>query len=191
MIINIRSTGGSGKSTLVKKIMALYSARTPNYIEGRKQPFFTVCTHPTLSGRELLVPGHYNVACGGCDTLKSPQQVFDIIHAHGVLMDRDVLFEGIIVGDDFARIAKLSEERPGEVEVIVLSTPIDECLRSIEARREAKGNAKPLDPKNTVNRDANLRNRMMPRLRKAGVTLYELDRDGAYEHVRARLGLGR
>lgn len=188
MIIQVRGTGGAGKSTLVKRIMGLYSTVTPQFIEGRRQPLYSICSNAGR-GRELLVPGHYNIACGGCDTLKGPQQVYDIIHEHGVLMDRDVLFEGIIVGDDFTRIAKLAEERQGNVEVIVLTTPIDECLRSIEERRSAKGNDKPLDPKNTVNRDARLRASMVPRLLKAGVPVYELSRDDGFIHVKWTLNL--
>jgi hypothetical protein len=189
MIINIRSTGGSGKSTLVKRIMARYSARTPHYTDGRRRPFFNVCTHPKAGRLDLLVPGHYEVACGGCDTLKSPQQVYDIIREHGINMHRDVLFEGIIVGDDFKRAAALAEEFGDDFRVIVLSTPIDECLRSIGERRTAKGNDKPLDPTNTVNRDANLRKRMMPRLRAAGVRVEELSRDEAYDYLVAVLDL--
>lgn len=189
MVINIRGTGGSGKSTVVKRIMALYSARTPYYIEGRKQPLYTVCIHPRVGELELLVPGHYNVACGGCDTLKGPQHVYDIIKEFGTNMHRHVLFEGIMVGDDVKRAVDLHLSDRGQFQVIVLSTPVDECLRSIEARRAEKGNEKPLDPANTIDRDKRLRKSMVPRLKDSGVPVFSLDREAAFQHVRGAFGL--
>ena len=38
MIINVRGTSGSGKSTIVRNAMDLFTWRGPVHVKGRKQP---------------------------------------------------------------------------------------------------------------------------------------------------------
>lgn len=93
MIINIRGTSGSGKSHLVRSVMDLYGLRTKFFVENRKQPI-GYTAHRRTSGRNLSVLGHYETACGGCDTIPSLDQIFSrAMKAHG---EHDVLFEGLI-----------------------------------------------------------------------------------------------
>ena len=73
----------------------------------------------------------------------------------------------------------------------MLSTPIEQCLADIRARREAKGNVKPLSPDNTVNR-LEMLDRAFTRLRLSqapGLKVYKLGREEAYEKCVELLGL--
>lgn len=183
MVINIRGTGGAGKSTLVRNIMALYEFRTPSYIEGRKRPVFYIC-----KGKDkepLFVPGHYDTPTGGCDTLSTVDDVYTLVRsgANG----NHVLYEGIMIGDDVKRAVALSKEQ--KVLVIALSTPIEECLAGIQSRRDKRGAMEVLNPRNTISRLDRLKRSMMPRLITGGVEAVWLSREDAFQRVKKELGL--
>jgi hypothetical protein len=172
--------------------MDCYATRVATYVEGRKQPQSYLCTgacevRSSPNRKPLFVPGHYEIATGGCDTLKTPGLVYDLVN-EAAARGYDVIFEGIMVGDDVTRCVATSKAFPPLL-VIVLNTPIEECLRGIQSRRDAKGNEKPLDPKNTVSRAERLRKSMVPRLKDAGVEVRWSTRAEGFDLARERLGL--
>ena len=145
MIINIRGTSGSGKSHLVREIMQRYDCKLAVKHEGRKRPIGYLCKR--AGQRDLAVLGHYETPCGGCDTIPSMETIFALVrqsHYAGA----DVLFEGLIVNSDRNRTIRMHEDDL-PLKIITLSTSIDLCLESIGERRKSKGNAKPLNPRNT------------------------------------------
>lgn len=199
-VINIRGTGGSGKSTVVRRIMELYPCREALPRSTGKRPRGYL-----LSGRlgTLLVPGHYETPTGGCDTLKTVDEVYEMIWA-AVRADppQNVLYEGIMVQDDLSRAVKLDRwmresvaiygqvpDEESRLNVIRLNTPIEVSLAGVRARREARGDERPLDEKNTRARHET-QVRMESRLRAAGVAVEALDREAAYRRVCALLRLG-
>lgn len=201
--INIRGTGGSGKSTLVKRIMELYPVPDPLVVEGRKRRMGTRLFTDIEKPAALFVPGHYDTACGGCDTIKTPDEVYNLVRAN-LERGTSVLYEGIMVQDDVTRAVALDKElkrTPGnranaglppeqdwKLHVIRLDTTIEECLASIRARREARGETKKLDEKNTRARYERVL-RSCHRLKEAGVTVEKLSREAAFLRVRELLGV--
>lgn len=217
-VVNLRGTGGSGKSTVVRRVMERYRGSSaevvPERAEGRKQP--TGYRVDYASGGALYVPGHYETACGGCDTIKTVDEVYALV-SRAVSAGWDVLYEGIMVQDDVRRAVELDKrlrrcatcggsgfagagtgygdvcsncvngEVPG-LHVILLSTPVEECLAAIRARRAVAGNEKPLSEKNTRER-AKRQEGIRGRLRDAGVSVERLDREAAYLRVCALLRL--
>lgn len=184
MIINIRGTGGAGKSTLVREVMLRYPKRTPEYISERKQPIGYRCEQ--FGKSSLWVVGHYESPCGGGDTMPTPAAVFDSVRAAAQRGD-DTIFEGIISQDDTLRSIQLSREYA--VLVLALDVPIDVCLASIQGRRDARGDVRPLNPTNTVNRARRLVGTMR-KLVTAGVDARWVSRDEALLTIIAALGLG-
>lgn len=182
-ITNIRGTGGSGKSTLVRRVMDLYPERLPGLREGRRRPVSYGLTGGDR--RPLVVLGHYETPCGGCDTLKTVDEVYDLVRqavGHGT----DVLYEGIMVADDVRRAVELSRDPRVDLQVILLTTPVDLCLAAINERRAARDDqAAPVDPKNTRAR-AERHLRAVLRLKDAGVRTLRLDREAAYTHMLER-----
>jgi hypothetical protein len=183
MILNFRGTSGAGKSFLVRELMALFGPIEPIHIPARRQPIGYDC------GGKLYVLGHYETACGGCDTISVPgamDYVYKEIrdwHAKG----RHILYEGVIVQDDTKRAIQLHKDgRP--LTVVFLTTPLADCLAGIQARRDARGDSRPLDPTNTRNRIPRLKKHAQ-NLKAAGVPVLELSRADALAKCRELLGV--
>lgn len=190
MIVNVRGTSGSGKSTLVRKIMDLYETRCKVHVDGRKQPIGYELFVP--HHRPLFVVGHYETACGGCDTIA--HKAFDT--AYKLVRDYharhyDVLFEGLLISAEANRLLKLHEDFPGHVVVVNLQTPLDDCMEGIRQRRAAKGNTKPFG----ANFEKNLRSKRRgaeqccKRFGEAGVPVFHCMRDDAEALIQETLEL--
>jgi hypothetical protein len=189
MIINIRGTSGSGKTHLVRRVMELYTTRVAYRREGRKQPIGYV--YHREGARSLAIIGHYETACGGCDTIPKMEEIFELAR-QSALQGYDVIFEGLLISADVNRTEELSRwagERGIPTEVIALTTPLQECLDSVNARRAARNpDLPPVKEKNTISKFNGVR-KSLERLRQAGVAAHELTRDEAFEHIKTRLGL--
>lgn len=179
MIVNIRGTSGAGKSTLVRAIMSYYPTKMAHFAEKRKQPIGY--TLHKQGAKPLYVPGHYETACGGCDTIKTLDQIFDSVkQAHADKMN--VIFEGMLLCSDVKRATELSKET-GEMVVISLTTPVDQCCDNIRKRRAAKGNEKELNEKNTRTR-YDYEQKQIIKLQDAGVDLRTLTYEDAFDTVK-------
>lgn len=146
-VIQIRGTSGSGKTTVMRALMAQLGPWEPQYAEGRKKPLWY------SSHSDLVILGHYESTCGGCDNVGSAREVFELIRCleggtfHG--NPRTILCEGLLLSEDCRWTSQMED-----VHVFFLTTPLEQCLRQVESRRRAAGNEKPLNPANTTKRVA-------------------------------------
>jgi thymidylate kinase len=143
MIVNIRGTHGSGKSTLVRKILDSSSEWDRVYVFDRKRPFGYLHNEG-----KLWVLGHYELegGCGGCDTIPIVDDMFDSIKAQSAV-GLNVLYEGILAQHGVPRVIELHKLYP--TTVIILTTPEQECIDAVNARRAQKGKG-PLDPPDSI-----------------------------------------
>ena len=186
MIINIRGTSGSGKSTLARRVMGAYTGcRNRVKQKGRKQPIGYICTRPD-GGKPLYVLGHYESPCGGCDTIKTYDEVFQRVrdvHEAGY----DVLFEGLLLSTETQRVIELALELP--TLIIGLDVPVDVCLESINTRRRVKKpDAEPVNPKGTESKHRT-NQRAMAKFQGLELQAEWHDRDGAFKRICGVLGL--
>jgi hypothetical protein len=135
----------------------------------------------------LYVPGHYETPCGGCDTIAKPDTVYGLVR-QAVEAGHDVLFEGVIVQDDVRRCVELHHDFPGAVLVIFLDVDVDQCIASVKARRNERGDDRPFDSSNTTKRAAKMP-RMAQRLQDAGIEVRHADRANALDTVLRLLDL--
>jgi energy-coupling factor transporter ATP-binding protein EcfA2 len=183
MIINIRGTSGSGKSTIVKKLMALYNTREPQMLNGRRHP---ISYHCELPNHVLVAIGHYESNSGGCDSLPDLDTAFNLIKvAYACKMDS--VFEGVMVSGEYKRCLELYKSGY-PIHVIRLTTPLQVCLDAIQQRRAAKGTTSEFNPARTIRRDGEV-TRMTRRLQESGVPTYFLDRDAAVTKCRELLNV--
>ena len=179
MIITLRGTSGSGKSTIVRNVMRNYETGTPVFVTGRKQPMYYILSHP--GRKSLIVMGHYETACGGCDTLNGLDMIFD----HVRKFDSEgfnVLFEGLIVSSDYKRTVELHTEGR-DIHVIQLSTDVEECIRCVNERRRRKDPEKvDVNPRNTESKYKGTK-RIFQRYEEAGLKCHTMAREEAFYFI--------
>lgn len=180
MIIQLRGTSGSGKTTVVRKVMELYAARANVKIPGRRRPLGYVLTHPH-GGRPLAVLGHYETACGGCDTLPSLDRIIELVrqsHAQGY----DVLFEGLLISGETRRCIELHKDGL-PYEVLALRTDLQTCIDSVNARRREKDPEREnVNPANTEAKYKTVQSSMR-KLQEAGVMAEWFGREEAVRYI--------
>lgn len=187
-VINVRGTSGSGKSTVVRKIMELYPAKTRIMIPGRKQPLGYILNRAPPGGRPLAVIGHYETACGGCDTIKFMDDVMARVR-EGNRFALDVLFEGVLLSGEAKRFIDLWVDGI-PLQCLYLTTPIDVCIDSINTRRQAKhgDNAAPVNPTITTNRQKSIASARR-RMDEVGIPSVDVSRDEAVAYIRSELNV--
>lgn len=131
MIISIRGTHGSGKSTIVRTVMEHYAIRDPIMKEGRPRPFGYLLAHRDRPGR-LAIPGHYETPSGGCDNISAVEDMYNFVRSHAQ-DGADVLMEGILA--QHYALKKFLTFSIFDPTVIVLTTPLDECIEDVIKRR--------------------------------------------------------
>lgn len=186
MIVSLRGTSGSGKTTIARALMDKLQFERDLRDETLKGADQLVghCYH----GLEmpLFVVGRYNVASGGCDKIYNRERQFEYIRRWAEL--GHVFYEGMQIANEVNRTAAIAKEH--ETHVIFLSTPIEECIAAINERRRLKGNNEPVDPKNTAGKRRELTERILPRMRAAGVDSHFLSREEARDKVFELLTMG-
>jgi len=182
MIINLRGPSGAGKSTLVRRVMSYFPTQNAFYVDGRKKPIGYGCLG--AGTRPLWVVGHYEVACGGGDTIDDLDEVFAQVRSHAG--GCDVIFEGLMIQCETRRLIELHRHYP--VIAIALTTPMELCLAGIQARRDARGDTRPLNPAGTIKKLKDM-NRQRLLLRDCNVDYRRLSREQAEQVIVGVLGL--
>jgi len=131
VIISLRGTSGSGKSHLVREVKRRYARSKPVYATGRRKPLY-VLHGRSEDGKCLVVPGHYEIANGGVDTLSTLDEAYNIARwadscGHHVLM------EGKNMSDGCGQVAALCVEGR-EVRVVHLDVSVEQCVASVRQR---------------------------------------------------------
>ena len=190
-VYSIRGTSGAGKSTLARAVMEKYESRKALFVKGRKQPIGYLLTPPRFSfgGKKMFVLGHYEIPCGGGDTVSSREQTFNLILS-ACRKGYNVFMEGVVLSDEVRRTAELNA-RGFKVEVIGLTTDVELCIKRINSRRRQRNaQAAPVNEENTRRRTAAI-DRAMARLKEAGVHTLHLSWNEAYEYLLTELCLPR
>lgn len=131
VIISLRGTSGSGKSTMVRDVVSRYARHREWYEDGRKKPLYTVHGR-NRRGNCLVVPGHYEIANGGIDTLRTMDDAYRIARwANGQAFD--VLMEGKNMSDGVYNLNELITDGL-DCRVVHIDIPIEEAIISVRER---------------------------------------------------------
>jgi ABC-type dipeptide/oligopeptide/nickel transport system ATPase component len=132
VIIKVLGASGSGKSTVVRAVMGKYVLREDIHEAGRRRP---IATRLKSSGRALFVPGHYEIACGGADTIGDLATLYALVRSYAKA--GDVLYEGLTLSDTADRVLALARDFP--LTVVHLKTPLSVCVERVRQRVGAHG----------------------------------------------------
>jgi hypothetical protein len=146
VIVNPRGTSGSGKTELVRRILAEYGwsrTRTGNvngleivHRPGRSHPFAYRIRHPS-GGRPLVVVGQYQRTSGGCDTIRLQDGGLPEVMrfaADCASRGNDVLMEGLRLSSEVPLSTQLAAH---DLHILLLNTPLQQCIRNLVSRRRA------------------------------------------------------
>lgn len=188
MIIQVRGTSGSGKSTIVKNVMALYRNVRPVMRTGRKRPIAYRCG---VKPEELTIIGHYETKCGGCDTISTPGQSYPIIFElirRNATDGRNVLFEGLLISGDVKWSSKLNDL---DFRIIELTTSLEECLDSVNTRRKLRleEDYTPVNPLNTETKHKLIQRSCEKLNKEFGIPVERLGREAAMNKIREWLSV--
>lgn len=186
-IVQIRGTSGSGKSYIAYRIIDQLGP-APEKIQFGPRNKVGGYIWPT---RSLAIIGRYETACGGCDAFswKGAADDIEALINSLTLTGRSVLLEGLIVSTwGTARLQRLPS-----LHIIHLTTPLEDCLAAVNARRAERAMAKGLpvtsvDPKNTISKYEGLETSTRKQLRE-GIHVERHDRAGALIRAQELLGL--
>lgn len=147
MIINLRGTSGSGKTTVAKSFLTEKTEKVV-LVEDRifsptKRDPHRWVTQPitaTITDKGVALLGNYTNNCGGCDEF-SWRGAHDKIE-EGILEAaknyEHVIFEGLIISGSYKRYRDLASKVKGQTgqrtHWMLLTTPLEECLQRIHKR---------------------------------------------------------
>jgi hypothetical protein len=140
MLINLRGCNGSGKTTIVRNLLAVGHPIPCFGILGVARPeayrlllpqSLAGCPPRKLSKTPLYVLGPYITQTGGCDNL-TPAMILELALKY---KERGhVLFEGLIISDYYGKLMQTLEPFGKEVIVAYLNTPFEICFARTLAR---------------------------------------------------------
>lgn len=165
-VYDIRGTHGSGKSTIPHTILEKNFHETlmglPLTYPGRVGVLGYYV--PDLN---LYIIGKYASQCGGCDAIKTQDEIkarVDYYRAKG-----NVLLEGILVAHTFGPWLDFSRGRNWRF--CILNTPLDECIRRVNARRAIRGR-EPIENTSNIVRDHGRITAMVDKFTNAGAVVH-------------------
>lgn len=147
MIISIRGTNGSGKTTVITDLMAMGTSKAIYGLLGIKRP---EAYELLLDGVALpvYILGPYNVPTGGCDQITHYDSIIALIDKYR--SKGHVVFEGVIVGSVWGRVGAVLDKCGKLAVLMFLDTSLDECLRRVQHRRDGRGDVREYVHKNTI-----------------------------------------
>lgn len=147
LILNIRGNSGSGKSTIAHQLMESFPTEKLDIdAKGRPNNYMVQLSRY----RKLFIIGRYETQCGGCDQVGSSEEVMRRVEHYQT--QGNVLYEGLLLSTTYGAMGLWSKQWGKRMVYAFLDTPLEVCLRRVEARRETAGNTKPFNPDNTIKR---------------------------------------
>lgn len=180
VIVNLRGTSGSGKSTVAFTMLKNHPTEDIIGKDGKIKGYIVDAKSSGIS-KPIYVMGKYTTACGGADQIPTQQEAADrcvcyVEHGH-------VFIEGLLASaaGPSGALTKAIQET-GKAKFLILDTPVEVCLERVRIRRLAKGNEKPLNEKNTRDKWTQTRSTAKA-LYNLGYDVRPVDHQQAYEEV--------
>lgn len=180
LIINLRGTSGSGKTTVARRLMAAAPSRDV-LIEEKK---VGVRTMPNQHWKQpLFFIGRYDNVCGGMDTVPTQADCVTLVaqaYDHGHVICEGLLASG--VGPKATLPAACISLAGPNAWFLCLDTPLEVCLERVRQRRAERGDEREFNPENTKSKWEQTR-RAYELLEEGGANVAWLPYETAYEKV--------
>ena len=124
LILNIRGTHGSGKSTVVQDLMKMAETLTPVNPGARGRPEGYRLALPGVR-KPVYIVGPYETQCGGADAIQPYATIWPRVEAYA--KKGHVIFEGALVSCSVGSIGETMIASKKDCVVGYLDTPLEEC----------------------------------------------------------------
>ena len=141
MIINIRGTSGAGKTTIIRELMEKFVSEDVTDRSGKVIAVLINWSQP------IYVIGRYDNVCGGCDTIKTQDEIRRRIAKF--CKQGHVIYEGLTISNGYAKNLAHHRRMKQPFAFAFLDTPLRTCISRVRKRRKAAGNTKPFNTENT------------------------------------------
>jgi hypothetical protein len=143
MIISLRGTNGSGKSTVIRALLSQCGSKPIYGALGHRLPEAYRLSVPRVKTDTFLL-GPYTTECGGCDRLIPFELIPRLIENYAA--KGHVIFEGVIVASMYGQVGRLLERWGKQAVLLMLETSLDECVARVRGRRSGRGDTRVFDP---------------------------------------------
>lgn len=155
IVVAIKGTNGSGKSTVVRELIARLGKQSILRVNSKEAGYR--CKHEDGS---LFVLGKYNnAACGGLDSSFSYGGAADdlLLCIDKLAPQGHVVCEGVIAitSYGFGRVTRFATKlkRKGHRMIFArIDTPAEVCVERVKQRRFEAGNMKPFNPEGLLHK---------------------------------------
>lgn len=185
VIINLRGTSGSGKTTAVRKFLDF-----PNTVLHRKVTSPKGKVTEKVAGYEISPPGlrsslylvgSYENVCGGLDGVGTQEDCANLItkaYRFGNVLCEGLLLSSVSSG---ATVPAAMIEAAGRDRVLFafIDTPLEVCLDRVRARRQERGETKPFNETNTRKKYEDTQ-AARQRLIDEGCRVFDIDHNNAH-----------
>lgn len=196
LLIKLHGTSGSGKTETVRRALfedpALDRMVVPipdrwPHVHSRRKAFATRFVHP-VDPPNITVIGDYAATCGGCDGIKTQDDVTGRVQ-HFLSQGENVVFEGLLISQIYGRYMELARDAAATHEVVYgfLDTPLDLCLDRVRERRERAGNFSPLNTSNTESKWHDMQRNLL-KYRADGVPVESIPWQESVAWLRRKIG---
>lgn len=152
MLISIRGSNGSGKSSIVVGLMKLGKWSLQYGLLGPRKPEAYHLPPKMIKGidKPLYVLGPYVTPTGGLDNVQPYDNNLELIKKYAA--KGHVVFEGVLVSSSYGRVGRLLEEWGQDAVMGFMDTPLEKCIANVQKRRDARGDDREFNPKNLTSK---------------------------------------
>jgi hypothetical protein len=134
VLINLRGSSGSGKSTVVRALLDRYGSRSIYGCLGLRAP-----EAYRLDDRAFVI-GPYLTPCGGCDALGSMDRVIELLREYSA-KGHHVIFEGLLISSMYGSVGQFLERYGRDALVAFLTTSRQRAYQQL-CKRQSEGRAR-------------------------------------------------
>ena len=183
VILSLRGTSGSGKTTVARKFLTDYPTKIlPDPVKPKKHWGYEVDLSSEGLSQPLYVIGSYENTCGGTDGISTQEEIAD--RALAAYPRGHVLLEGLLLSKVGPGAITTQMLKPtGAYVAAILDTPLATCLQRVQTRRDSRGEDKPFNPKNTISAHKSTYDACMNLHKAGGVKIITIDHTNAFDET--------
>lgn len=131
--------------------------------------------------KPVYVLGPYLTATGGVDNVQPYDLILDLIKKYA--QRGHVIFEGVLVSSSYGRVGELMEGWGQEAVMAFLTASLEDCLKNVQKRRNARADVREFNPKNATSKYHSIVKSREKILAAGKVRVVDLDPDKGVEAV--------